>query len=636
MRRCLALLAALAALWPAAASAEERITRFASGIAVQKDGSLDVTETIAVTAEHDLINHGIFRDFPTRYRARNGATLHVGFSLLGATLDGQDVRRTLEGISGGTRIKLGDPDTYVPVGPHVYRLHYRVTRELGRFKEYDELYWNVTGNGWVFPIDVAEAAIHLPSPARLGARSVYTGRQGSTGGAAQVVSEQPGQLTVATTAPLGSHEGLTVAVAWPKGVVDAPAATDRFTAWFAENGASLVALAGLWVLALFYWTGWKRVGRDPDPGTMVPLFSPPDNLSPAAMRYMMKKRTDVRCLSASLVNLGVRGRLRLIKDPGGFLAKDIITIEGSGAGTPGPAEEERLLTTLIGGAAGRLMMRQSEHATFERAKSELDDQLSERFDGHLFHRNWGWILAGAALFILVMLITAGVAGVAAGTGGSGIALGAAIAVMLTALRGLTMVGGRLSMRNLFAVLGMVVLGLLALISGAPLVALAMQAGNYWPFVPLLTALPLVVSSFWWLPAPTVDGQNLIDRIRGFKHYLSVAEEPQLDRMSPPRATPELFEKFLPYAIALDVENRWGKRFTDVLAASSAAPDGQQGFAWYIGGGSPWTDVDSFTTDVGSSLTSTMSAASTAPGSSSGSGGGGFSGGGGGGGGGGGW
>jgi uncharacterized membrane protein len=116
--------------------------------------------------------------------------------------------------------------------------------------------------------------------------------------------------------------------------------------------------------------------------------------------------------------------------------------------------------------------------------------------------------------------------------------------------------------------------------------------------------------------------------------LSIAEGERLDRMTPPKDTPELFERYLPYAIALGVENRWADRFQSVLAA--AALQGQQGFAWYAGSSSPWNDTGGFVDAVGSSLASTVSSASTAPGSSSGSGGGGSSGGGGGGGGGGGW
>ncbi len=635
-RGLLALAAATAVLCAAAASAEERINRFTSDIAVQKDGALDVTETIEVTAENQQINHGIFRDFPTRYRGTHGNTVHVGFELLDTTLDGQDVRSKTESADGGKRVRIGDSDHIVSIGAHRYTIHYRATREIGRFANHDELYWNVTGNGWTFPIDAAEVRVRLPSPAKFGERAFFTGPQGATEQAAQVVSEQPGEIDIAATRALGPREGLTVALDFPKGVVAAQGAGERFWNWFADNGSTLVALLGLWALAFFYSMAWKRVGRDPDAGTMVPLFAPPDDLSPAALRYMIKEKVDARSMSASLVNLGVRGKLKLVKDDGGWLSSATTTIEGTGAGKPGPAEEEQLLTTLIGGATGSIKMSKDEHATFERAKCLLDGDLSGRFDGKMFHRNWGWIAVGAALFVIVILLTASVAGLASGASGAGFAVGTALPIIVIALRGVTMIGGGLSKGKLVYLITALVLTGLALLSGGPLVALALQGGNFWPFVPLATALPIVVSSFWWMPSPTADGQKLRDRILGFKHYLSVAEGPQLDRMNPPQATPELFEKYLPYAIALDVENRWATRFTAILAAASAAPGGQPGFLWYSGYGDPWSNVEGFTSDIGDGLVSTMSAASTAPSSSSGTGGGGFSGGGGGGGGGGGW
>ncbi len=100
---------------------------------------------------------------------------------------------------------------------------------------------------------------------------------------------------------------------------------------------------------------------------------------------------------------------------------------------------------------------------------------------------------------------------------------------------------------------------------------------------------------------------MLDRIAGFKQYLSITERERLDRMTPPEDTPELFEKYLPYAIALGVENRWAERFAGVLAA--AAVQGQQGFAWYSGSNSPWDNPGGFADSVGDSLSSTISSAS---------------------------
>jgi uncharacterized membrane protein len=177
-------------------------------------------------------------------------------------------------------------------------------------------------------------------------------------------------------------------------------------------------------------------------------------------------------------------------------------------------------------------------------------------------------------------------------------------------------------------------GAAALALGAPMIPLALGSGWWLPVALPLLSLPVVVSAFMWIDAPTKEGRGVLDRVAGFKQYLSITERERLDRMNPPEDTPELFERYLPYAIALDVENRWADRFAGVLAA--AAAQGRQGFGWYSGSGDPWNNPGRFVDSVGSSLASTISSASTAPGSSSGSGGGGSSGGGGGGGGGGGW
>jgi uncharacterized membrane protein len=164
----------------------------------------------------------------------------------------------------------------------------------------------------------------------------------------------------------------------------------------------------------------------------------------------------------------------------------------------------------------------------------------------------------------------------------------------------------------------------------------MKTGNWLPLAIPLIGLPFVFSSFFWMSAPTREGRGVLDRIAGFKQYLSITERDRLDRMQAPQDTLQLFERYLPYAIALGVENRWADRYTGLLAAAAAAPGAAQGFAWYSGSSSPWDDTGGFVDSIGSSLASTVSSASTAPGSSSGSGGGGSSGGGGGGGGGGGW
>jgi uncharacterized membrane protein len=176
---------------------------------------------------------------------------------------------------------------------------------------------------------------------------------------------------------------------------------------------------------------------------------------------------------------------------------------------------------------------------------------------------------------------------------------------------------------------------IALFSGFITMVAAAESGRLLPmFIPLL-ALPVAISAFWWMAAPTRAGRALMDRIDGFRHYLSIAEEERLGDDAPARKDARAVRTLLPYAIALKVENEWASRFTSVLAATAAAGNTQT-MGWYSGNGNAWNDPGDFVDRVGSTLASTVSSASTAPGSSSGSSGGGSSGGGGGGGGGGGW
>jgi uncharacterized membrane protein len=123
----------------------------------------------------------------------------------------------------------------------------------------------------------------------------------------------------------------------------------------------------------------------------------------------------------------------------------------------------------------------------------------------------------------------------------------------------------------------------------------------------------------------------MDEIEGFKMYLQTAEGDDIRRLQAPAETPELFERYLPYALALGVENAWSERFSDVLRRASEG--GERGYSptWYNGRSFRHGSIDGFTSSLGPSLASAVSSTSRAPGSSSG-GGGGSSGGGGGGGG----
>lgn len=625
----LALLAALALLMPGAAQADERILRYVSDIEVRKNGAIEVTETIRVRAEGSAIRHGIYRDFPTVRGGGFWTPSRVGFDLLEVRRNGNPEPAELSNISGGVRIRIGSADALVPPGVQEYLIRYATTRQIGYFEDFDELTWNVTGNGWLFPIDEASVRIRLPEPIRFGARTFYTGPAGATGAAATVVAEKPGEIIGRTTAPLGPYEGLTIAVAWPKNVVASPGSDTRLGWWFADYGPLLVGAAGLLGILAYYFIAWWRAGHGPSAGTIVPVFAPPEGLSAAGTRYLVDMGSDNRTFAAALVELGVRGQLRLVEGEKRFLSKPKTTIERRAARTgPAalPAPEAAMMAALFAGGDS-IVMEQKNHSTFSAAQTALTNALKKQYEGRLFVRNRNWSLRGLALMFGAVWLTACASILASPTPSflpfGLVLLGLALFVAAAILHD----GARPVLVKVLAwILGLAGTGLAVLTIGAVL-----SEGPILPLLIPLLSLPVVASAFSWMAAPTKEGRLVLDRIAGFKHYLSIAEEERLERMHPPEKTPELFEKYLPYAIALKVENDWADRFAGVLAAASVAHSGQT-MAWYSGNSDPWSHPVRFADTVGSSLSSTVASASSSPRSS----GGGSSGSGGGGGGGGGW
>jgi len=635
-RFVLVLLWLAALLLPGTANAEERILRFYSDIAVQKDGDLLVSETITVRAEGNQIRRGIYRDFPTRYKGRRGESVRVAFDLIDVTRNGQPEPATTEALSNGVRVRIGQEDVFLDPGDYRYTIRYRTSRQLGRFEDYEELYWNVTGNGWIFPIDEAEARITLPSPANFGQRAAYTGIVGATGQQSEVVMEQPGEINFRTTMPLAPSEGMTVAVSWPKGVIAEPGASTRLGWLLSDWAAPLTAVAGLGAVLAYLVYAWGKAGRDPRPGTVVPLFSPPDDLSPAAMRYIVEQKQDNRGFAAALVDAAVKGHVRLVEEDRGFFRSDerrIERFERPDAQPLGSAEQSAL--NALVGLNGQVVMQKENHAKFSSALKALKETFAEAYEGKMFHRNFEWIGAAVVFWLAALWLTSVVILLTEGAGNPILLLLSCSGLAIAALLFHAAPAGKGSGRCLLHLVAFVIGGA-AVLTSLPIIPQALATGRWIPLAIVGLGLPIVASSFFWMSAPTKEGRAVLDRIAGFKQYLSITERDRLDRMQAPEDTLQLFERYLPYAIALGVENRWADRYTGLLAAAAAAPGGSQGFAWYSGSSSPWNDTGGFVDSIGTSLASTISSASTAPGSSSGSGGGGSSGGGGGGGGGGGW
>jgi uncharacterized membrane protein YgcG len=632
MRRiALTIILLAATLLPA--RAQERILAFVSDVTVERNGDLLVNETIRVQAQGREIRRGILRDFPTIYTRADGSRVVVGFEVKSVSRDGASEHFTTEALDNGVRVRIGSADRQLNPGVHEYLIVYRTTRQIGFFKDFDELYWNATGTGWTFPIDMAEARITLPQAVPFRQTAFYTGPQGAQGKDATIVEEKPGRIVFHTTRALPVHNGLTVTAGWQKGVIEEPDAAQRAGWWLADNLPLAVAVIGVLLMLAYYLYAWLRVGRDPPRGTIVPLFAPPDGVSAAAVRYIEIEGFDDRVFTAAIVDLGAHGHLRLVEQG------KTMRLERRDGGQPiGRAEE--VVKGKLFNIAPTLELIQSNYRPLGSAKDALKENLSIAFEGKLFKRNVGWSTLGALAsvaavlaIVLAMIATYGGDRLAMLLFGAlfpipGLAVGASVAVGIS----------RGSLPKLIAW----VFGLLFPLAfgGAGLVMLAINAYGWNDLLPGLAPFiltPVAILAFTWLKAPTIAGRRVMDQIEGFRQYLSIAEEARLEALNPPDKTPELFERFLPYAIALNVENSWARRFAGVLATAAAGAAAAS--TWYVGDRNFGTDPVSFADHLGGQLAQTVSSASSPPGSSdggSGSGGGGSSGGGGGGGGGSGW
>jgi len=555
-------------------SAQERITSYDSQIQIRPDGSIDVTERISVRAEGNQIRRGIYRDFPTRYRDRYGNRVRVDLQVLGVERNGAMEPWFTERMSNGIRINTGNDD-FLPVpADYTFTIRYRTTRQLGFFDKHDELYWNAIGAGWVFPIEKGSVAVRLPQPVpvdRLGVEA-YTGPEGTKGAAYAAEIPEPGLARYRLTQPLGSYEAFTIVLTFPKGLVHEPTDAERTRWLLADNRGLLISLAGLVVLVFYMVREWRRVGRDPQKGVIIARYEPREGQTPAGLRYVKRMGYDMRAFTADILALAIGGHLRINKEDK-FLKDEwrLDRVNGDGQIPPSPAQK-RLLDHIFGSGNDSLVLKNKNAAKLQSAREAHRKVLDAEAQPRYFKRNGKKV----GMAVLIAIVSTGSAFIA--SGGFGIPF-------------------------IIGIAGLMVLG---------------------------------IGVFAWLVrAPTLEGRALLDEIEGLKLYMSVAEKQELAQMRGPEE-PVLDEKryevMLPYAVALDVEDAWTKKFTAAVGAASAAAAASR-MHWYSGRG-PITNMGDFTNAIGSSLSSQISSAATPPGSSSGSGGGGSSGGGGGGGGGG--
>jgi hypothetical protein len=553
----------------AAAHSDERILSFHSDIRVFTDGMIEVTETIKVRAEGKQIRRGIYRDFPVEYEDSLGNNYEISVEPL-AVLRNElpEPFKTVRNRQD-IRVYFGHRDRFIESGEHTYTYRYRANRMLGFFEQHDELYWNVTGNRWAFPIDEASATVILEFEAPRDSILVeaYTGRLGSKAQDYSRYMDEAGAVHFSADKPLPGAHGLTIVVGWPKSLVAEPTQMRRLGWLLSDNRNLLIALIGFFLLFSYYIPVWLKHGKDPGEGVIATRYQPPKGFSPASLRYIRQMYYDDKVMTAAIVNLAVKGYLEIKKKGSTHSIKKV----DEGTIRPALAAGEKELYAALFNEDDVVTLKQFNHELLGKAREEHRDSLIKDYKEKYFRTN-GALNVPAILIVLASTALA----LKSGTGPTFLVIATIIAMFLT--------------MAFFAII---------------------------------------------MKRPTLRGRQLLDEMLGFKDFLEIAEKEELNLRNPPDKTPELFETYLPFALALGVDQQWSERFASLLASLRQPNGDSYSPSWYDGKWSS-SNLSKATSGLSSGLNSAVSSSVTAPGSSSGGSGGGSSGGGGGGGGGGGW
>ena len=612
--------------------AREEIRAFAADVTLRLDGSVRVIETVDIRAEGNQIRRGIYRDIPTVLLGPSGNKIRVGLAVETVTREGRPEDFRVERMGNFQRIWIGNSERLIAVGEHRYVITYVMERMARSFADHDELYWNATGNYWDFPILKSVARVTLPDGAVISELSAYTGVAGSTEQAVTITRNSDTEATFRTQRVLAAGEGMSFAVSFQKGIIQLPQGFDALLQEASDLREVWLPVVAVLLLLAYNFGAWWRVGRDPPKGTIIPLFHPPKDFSPALTHYVHKwgfANAGWTAMTAAIFNLGVRGLVTIDN------RDDALTVKATGRepDVALPVGEEVLFRYFSD--KGSVTIDKSTGPGLATKRNEFMAALQRENRNVWFNHNIGFAVLGVVLMILMLigmvaldvlepvwLVAAFVGGIFAAVIG---------AIVFNALR----TGGwqRYLTGLIVGVFAFNFIGgMVETFSSLTINSAAIAAGS----MVLITAIFAVL-----MRAPTVQGRKIMDEIDGFKLYLDTAEKNRLNISNEPPMTVERFERILPYAIALGVEKPWSEHF-DAELARNAVVDAREGYSpgWYHGSGRSFSSgsISNVIAGASSGMAAAMVAAQPVQASSSGSssGGGGFSGGGGGGGGGGGW
>lgn len=500
----------------------EQIRSYDSSITVRTDGSIAVEERI----DYDfgsMSHHGIDRIIPTSYAYDDTHDRVTRLEVTRVTASNgasADYKVTDQG-GGRERIRIGDPDSTIS-GEHVYTIGYTIEGALNGFADHDELYWNAIGAEWSVPIDHATAEVTVPSPAT--GAVCFAGVEGSRTGCTKVSVQ--GKSVRFVQEGLYANEGLTIVVGFESGAVPAPAPILRerwsFQRAFALTPATAVAGGGILalLLAVFGIQVW-RTGRDrryvggavaaaygnyTGAEEAVPLgdstsgpveFEPPEGIRPGQVGTLIDEVANPLDVSATIVDLAVRGYLKIEEIPKhGLFGKADWTFT-SLRGPEGTLAYERALLEGLWeeGEVVKLSELRAKFATdLKKVQEALYEDAVERkwFSGRPDRVRARWSGAGWVTFAL----------------GCGLVWAAARWTHL---------------------------GLIAL--AVPVAGLVFAFGAR------------------WMPRRAPAGTAMVGRVLGFKRFI---ESPTQEGIARLNDRENVFSEFLPYAIVFGITEKWAE------------------------------------------------------------------------------
>src|SRR5262249_33225790 len=308
------------------------------------------------------------------------------FEIVSLRRDGRAESYHTEDRGSGPRTYFGSADYLLPPGIHTYEFTYRTDRQLRFFQDHDELYWNVNGNQWPFPVDVVTATVVLPPQVRnlVTELNGYTGYEGEKG-RAYTASRDRESNPVFRASNLAPQQNLSITVSWPKGLIAEPTGRQKWDWFVTDNKGIVVGAVGLAVILIYFFAVWTMVRRDPAPGTIVPLYDPQDNMSPAGMRYLERMGFDNKVFTAGILGLAASGYLKIEMDA----SKTYRLVRQPGYGPlegqlpPG----EKLLAGKLFESGATLYLSRENHAVLERAKKALELSLQGTMEKTYFLTN---------------------------------------------------------------------------------------------------------------------------------------------------------------------------------------------------------------------------------------------------------